>query len=341
MINGSYNFYQDGDLVASQKNVVTWNGHRTILRYLAGLIEGFGGTIGVGISSTAATATDTNLGYEIGRAPVNMRSVKSYGTETLANGVPFLQGAQLVFRGTLPDTFVGKIYEVGMFSDFNAQYAAQRSTNLITAFENNTWYPTAYTGFPAADAGLSVATSSTVSATPIRVGSRGVQFFDSSSALSEAHSFTLRNDLISGNFGNYSQADAFALALAVQTPSTTPLSLRVRFYTDANNYHEGVFTTPTLVANSDNYSIVKVLKSAFTRIGNPDWANVSYSEIVLLSTSIAATGQFMVLLDGISVIPSALLSPDFVTISRSVLASPLSKELGKTLDVEYIMELDI
>lgn len=332
-MRGQYNFYEDNNLVASSPNIVTWEGKKTVLRYLAGLNQGYAGTIGVGISNALPLITDTSLGYEIGRAPVNMRSVKSYGTQTGST----LKDCQIVFRGTLPENFVGRIFEVGLFSSFSNQYMAQRSPTLITAFESNTWTTSSFTG-------VLITTdqaTSTTSGMPVRIGGRGIQFYDSASGANEPHAFVIRNDLVNGDFGRYSNADIFALSAIVQSPQSANLTFQVRFYTDSGNYYTGTFTTGPLQAGSDTYVIMRTAKSTFAVTGIPNWASIAYCEVIFPSQSVATAGTFTVLLDGMSVFPAAILTPDFTTVSRATLAAPLSKDLGKTLDVEYVLEFDL
>lgn len=333
-MRGTYNFYRDGRQVGSAQNVVTWEGKRTILRYLAGLNDGYAGTIAVGISNTPALITNTSLDYEIARAPVNMRSVKSYGTPTGTT----LKDGQIVFRGTLPESFVAKIYEVGLLSAFSTNYAAQRSPSLISGFESNSWTISASSNV----VGSTDVATSTTGNTPVRIGSRGMQFYDSTTTANRLRSFTIRNDLISGDYGRYSSADVFTFSAIVSAAQTAGMNIQVKFCTDSTNYFTGTFNTGTITANVDNYVIMKQTKSSFiasTAVAN--WSSIQYAEIIFPAQSSPGTGPFTFLLDGLSIFPTALLTPDAVTVSRAILTTPLSKELGKTLDVEYVVEFDL
>ena len=109
---GKYIISQDGKVLAEVPNVLTWAGKQTIIKYLAGLISEYAGAIAVGVGSTAANVNDNTLEFEVGRAPVNMKAVKTFGTQVTATP-SYNQNAQVVFRGTMSEDVAGEVYEVG------------------------------------------------------------------------------------------------------------------------------------------------------------------------------------------------------------------------------------
>lgn len=121
-MRGTYRFYQDGELIASHKNLLTTEGKRLILRYLAGQAPSLGGAIGLGVSATPATVDDFRLGFEVDRAVVDLRSAD------YANNV-------VLFKGTLPQEAEYIIYEAGLWSATSNVLAGNFASENITSFE--------------------------------------------------------------------------------------------------------------------------------------------------------------------------------------------------------------
>lgn len=115
---GIYRFYQHGELIAEQRNVITDMGKRAILRYIAGQIPGLATGIGIGTGATAASATDTELDFEVEKVLVELGTV-DYDNEII------------LFKGTIPQESVYDIYEVGLWSE-----TEESIENFLTAFES-------------------------------------------------------------------------------------------------------------------------------------------------------------------------------------------------------------
>lgn len=86
--------------------MLTTEGKNVIKRYFGGQVSRIGGSIALGVGTTAATVADTQLAYEAIRLQVS--SVNA----DLANN-------KIIFKGSLPPGVIGTIYEVGLYDSVN------------------------------------------------------------------------------------------------------------------------------------------------------------------------------------------------------------------------------
>ncbi len=119
MIKGTYRFYQNGELIATQKNLITSEGERLILRYLAGSASSIGSAIALGVMQTPATIGDKRLGFEVYRASVEVRSI-DYNANTI------------LFKGAIDQNAVFNLYEAGLWSTETNSLGTTDSTSLTT-----------------------------------------------------------------------------------------------------------------------------------------------------------------------------------------------------------------
>jgi hypothetical protein len=102
-MKGTYRFYQDGELLATSKNLLTDEGRRAILRYLAGRGGSIGSSIALGTGVTPATTADGRLTFEVDRVTIDVVSV-------------LYNDSLIVFKGTIPQEIEYSIYEAGIFN---------------------------------------------------------------------------------------------------------------------------------------------------------------------------------------------------------------------------------
>lgn len=84
--------------------MITSAGKDIIKRYFGGQVSRIGGTIALGVGTTAPDLTNTKLAYESIRIPVSSVSAD------LAND-------RIVFKGTVPAGSMGTVYEIGLFDN--------------------------------------------------------------------------------------------------------------------------------------------------------------------------------------------------------------------------------
>jgi len=116
-INGVYRFYQDGELVATHKNILTNEGVRLILRYMAGQASSLGGAIAVGVSDSPAAASDVRLGFEVYRSTISLRN-------------PDFKNGRVVFKGVIEQDVSFHAKEAGLWSTESTEF----DSVSITAF---------------------------------------------------------------------------------------------------------------------------------------------------------------------------------------------------------------
>jgi hypothetical protein len=119
---GTYRFYEDGELLAESKNILTTEGKRLLLRVLAEQAASLGQAIGVGVGTTAALAADTRLNWEVDRSPINIKAV-DYDTN------------MVIMKTTLPQNTEYTIYEIGLWSQFTNSLNTEASSRILTTFE--------------------------------------------------------------------------------------------------------------------------------------------------------------------------------------------------------------
>lgn len=106
--------------------------------------------------------------------------------------------------------------------------------------------------------------------------------------------------------------------------------LIVRFKVDSSNYYESAAWSVT-----NGYNISSVQKSAFTATGSPDWANIEVLEVEATATGSPGTISLDALRYELPFITDSNL------LSRVVLPTPQDKLPGLTMDIEYMLELDL
>ena len=199
-MKGTYRFYEDGKLVGEQENLITNDGKRAILRYLAGYTNGIIQTLAVGVGSTAAAVTDTRLQFEFDRAPVSVTSLD-------------LTTQKIVFKATLNRLTEGSINEVGGFSfaETNEVAGARMLTSFDPDFE--TWSAGAWQ------------TDTT------KIGGESLRLTPALSTTTTAVLTPITLDL-----SEYRSVDKFFFAWANNNSNATAIKFQLR--TDASNYYE-------------------------------------------------------------------------------------------------------
>lgn len=207
---GSYRLLENGNVVAESRNVITNDGARVILRYLAGQTPNIAGAIVVGTNPTTAARTDTELGFEFARGAVNF-STPDFLSETV------------MWKATLPTGISGSIRELGIYPTMTGP-AEGYDSRLITGFES-TYEPL---------------TGGSIDITNVRVGSESYSVAPAANGNS-----TITLSATQGDFSGFGASDQFALAYF--TNNAFAGTIRIRFLTDATNYYEYTLTAPTTI----------------------------------------------------------------------------------------------
>lgn len=238
---GTYTFYKNGKQVCQQRNLITTEGKKIILRYLARQIPSWAEVIALGVGSTAAVIGDTTLVFETDQAEVGLRAVD------------FSTG-RVTIKGSLDPLVSGKFYEVGLYPSSSNLQAGAFGTKLLSKFQ---------TDFEPWSGG-------TKNTTNYRIGASSLQLTASASATT-----TVTLSEYGADLSGYSNTDQFGLAYFLNDVNTATMTVRLK--TDASNYYTYSFSPGT----SAGFAIRNFNKSNFTATGTPSWSNILSLEVAV------------------------------------------------------------
>jgi hypothetical protein len=282
--------------------MITNEGKLQIKRYLAEYVTSIAGSMVFGIGTVAEAADDTALQLEIDSSPINLVSYDFVNN-------------QIVYKAEIPETYEGKIYEVGIYSLESDPTNAEYASRLITTFDSATEDWEDSTGTPA-----------TFGSTSTRVGSDSLLFAPTANA-----STTFNLNEIELDLSGYSGADRFVLAYNVANTNTTQITLR--FYTDTGNFYAA-----SLGSQTAGYKIITIPKSTFVVTGTPSWENITKIQLVVTSGS---GGASSVEFDAIRINDVDSPITDYVLVSRKVLDAPVTTIAGMAQDMEFRVNLTV
>lgn len=284
--------------------MISTEGKTYIKRYIAGLSPSIAQSIAFGIGGKAEAVGDTKLQFEVDRMDILLTSY-----DFVAN--------KLIFKASLPEEFVGTIYEVALFSTPSNALAGDFDSRVISTFDSQTedWV----------DVGTLLESSySTINA---RIGSDSLR---QAPVASGTKTDILRE--ISMDLSGYSGADKFVLAF--NNGNAFASTVRIRFMTDNTNYYDAIFST----SPTTGYQVLEVAKASANAVGTPTWANIT--EIRAITTATAG-GAAQVDFDGLRIDDSDTVNSDYVMVSRELLSSPFVKEAGRTQEIEFALDVSV
>lgn len=283
--------------------MITTEGKAHFKRYLAGYIPVVAQSIALGIGSRAESSGDIALQMETAKAPINLTSFDFVNNK-------------LVYKAAVPDEYVGKIYEIGVYSLDSDPAAGEFSSRTLTTFDSATedWVN------PSTQAAWTFGTTST------RVGNDSLLLVPAASASATAALQNIALDLT-----GYSAADTFNFAFNVANANTS--AVRIRLMTDSSNYYDF-----NLGSQTAGYKIIETTKASATVTGTPNWSNITQIQITVTS---GAGGASSVEFDSIRVEDKDSLSLDYILIARKVLVTPVTKVAGMAQDIEFTLDVTL
>lgn len=304
---GTYVFKQNGVEVGRSENLITNNGRKIIMQYLAGIKNNWASNIGIGAISTTPTLNDVELNFETARFPVTLKTFKS---------AVDLDPDLIILRTTLPANMYANIYEIGTYPNNAVDIVSNKNNRIITDFSDLTnWVTdggqTYITGF------MPMAEQSP------RIGGYSVELTPSTS---------FNNNTFSFSISEYSNKDNLQI-LAYNTVQGT-LTVKLK---DINGYYAN------FVYNLSDNSGYQILSAAFPAIIVDSNGNSVSSSTQLLGTinsiTISTDTTAVVTVDAIKASATNEVSSTDYIISKSVLTTPIAKDYGTTLDIEYYIQL--
>lgn len=311
-IYGEYVFYENDKEIYRSKNLLTKFGKRYITQYLAGQSNSNLKDISLGVGSVAATVNDTQLGFEFYKSPVSLNSI-----DIQTNPTTGISTYGVVHKTTIPVDVAGIINEIGLFPSVSLGSTDYASNSISTFEDNQSWtdsaglYPASVTTpFP------KIGTSYLSIAAPV---SQSKEYF---------YNFNL-------DVSGYSALDS--LTLAYYQSDTNLDYVFVRMYDSSNRYYEIRYTGDVSVGYKIKSLTLNNLYSSSFGSGTPDQTAIVKISCGVKAKSSAATN---VLFDGMRINDEDSFRTDYGLISRSVLANPITKSLGKQMVIEYRIGLN-
>jgi hypothetical protein len=309
---GEYVFYDNDKEIYRSKNLLTKFGKRYLTQYLAGQSNTSLKDIALGVGSTAATVNDTQLGFEFYKSPVSMNSI-----DIQTNSSTGVSTYGVVHKTTIPVDVAGIINEVGLFPSVSLGSTDYASNSISTFEDSQSWTdssgaypPTTTTPFP-------------------KIGTSYISIGANASQLKEY--FYNFNIDVSG----YSALDS--LTLAYYQSDINLDYVFVRMYDSSNRYYEIRYAGDSSIGYKIKSLTLNNLYSSGFGSGTPD-----QTAIVKISCGVKAksSGSTAVLFDGMRINDEDSFRTDYGMISRSVLANPITKSLGKQMVIEYRIGLN-
>lgn len=315
MIKGTYIFYENGNEIARSNNLITKFGKRFITNFMAGNVSFNKKEMALGIAtSTEYALADTNsrLGFEFYRMPVDFGStnIQSDG----AGGFTY----SVIYKSTIPQEIAGVINEIGLYP-LSSKSQNIYDSKFISDFENNTiWLDSS---------GNNPTLVQSVSSVSPRIG----QYFTTMSAAQSTTKEYFVN-VNSFDMSGYSINDT--LTLAYYQADANVNSIKIRFYSSANDYYEATFSPNTATGN-------KILSISLNNMllnptGSPDGSAINKIGVLTTAKSSGATSIY---LDGLRINDEDTFDPLYGIVSRSIISGGLTKVAGRQVDVEYRLEL--
>ena len=309
---GEYIFYEDNKEVYRSKNLLTKFGKRYLTQYLAGQSTNSLKDIALGVGSTAATVNDTQLGFEFYKSAVSMNSI-----DIQTNQSTGISTYGVVHKTTIPVDVAGIINEVGLFPTVSLN-STDYASNSISTFENNqSWTDS---------------TGAYASTTTTPFPKIGTSYLSIGAAASQSKEYFYNFNL---DVSGYSALDS--LTLAYYQSDTNLDYVFVRMYDSNNSYYEIRYSGDASVGYKIKSLTLNNLYSSGFGSGTPDQAG-----IVKISCGVKAksSGATAALFDGMRINDEDSFRTDYGMISRSVLANPITKALGKQMVIEYRIGLN-
>lgn len=302
---GTYVFKQSGLEIGRSENLITTNGRKILLQYLAGVKSDWASDLCIGALNTSVSSADIELNFETARVPVTL---KTYQSATGSN--PDL----IVVRGTLPENLYANIYEVGLYPEHRSTDVSNRSNQIITDFSDLTnWYASVNNNTQ------NISNQGTVYLTgfmPQAAASPRIGGF----SIGMAPNTLYTNNTFNFSLLGYTNVDTLQI-LAYNTVSG---NLTI---TMVDNYNNSYVFTYTLQNNSNYQSL------------NVNMPSNIYNSNQITSISIATDNTSSLTIDAIKTsVTQELSSTDYI-ISKSLLTTPIAKIYGTPLDIEYYVQV--
>ena len=299
--------------------MITKFGKRFLVDFIAGNSNFTYKELSFGIATATqlpASDTNTRLGFEIYRLPVNLSSINI--EDDGAGGFNYYA----IFKTTIPQDISGVISEIGLYPGFRKSINFYDS-KFITSFENNTLWADSNGDSPA------LQSNSTDGTTFVsKIGENMIRF-----NVNQSSSKEYKNSIALLDLSGYSVNDSLTLAYKKADNNTS--KIRIKFYSSASAYYYADFTPSG--TNEDKVQSVSMSDVFNNIVGSPDLTNITSIGVEVTAGS---GGNTVVYFDGLRVNDEDTFDPQYGLIARHILTTPIKKPSGRPVDVEYKLQLE-
>ncbi len=299
--------------------MITKFGKRFLVDFIAGNSNFNSKDLAIGIateSQMSESDTNTRLGFEIYRMPVNLSSINIESDG--AGGFNYYT----IFKTTIPQDISGVITEIGLYPGIRRSINFYDS-KFITAFENNILWEDSNGDSPGLESNSSDGTTFVS-----KIGENMIRF-----NVNQSTSKEYKNTISLLDLSGYSVSDSLTLAYKKADNNTS--KIRVKFYSSSSAYYYADFTPSGL--NEDKIQSVSMSDVFNNIVGSPDLTNITS---IGVEVTAGAGGNTVVYFDGLRVNDEDTFDPQYGLIARHVLTTPLKKPSGRPVDIEYKLQLE-
>lgn len=311
---GMYRVYEDGKLIAEQKNKLTLLGRSNALSTMLGLTQSFAGSFGIGISNLSNGSETylnmTDLDFNVGKYPITATSLGTTGSQDA-----------LVYTSRITDPSRYTIYELGLFSNQISGYVDVDALTLLNFESGDAIKETVssvgyYLDDPNATFIAGKKSTVLTDITNYRIGSNAVKLLSGGTIFANDATIDL---------SAFYNSDKLKLAFY----ASGAVTVTVKFSSGAN------FASYAFVGTNATYSVISRIKTeTSTTSGTVDWSAIDRIDITV---SGGTAGTSYAILDGLRISKDKPIDSIDGMVSRAVLATPISKEAGSIIDIEYLL----
>lgn len=314
---GVYRVYEDGKLIAEQKNKLTLLGRSNALSTMLGLTQSFAGSFGIGVSDLSNGLSTgyldmTDLDFNVGKYPITATSLGTSG--------PY---DALVYTARITDPSRYSIYELGLFSN---QISGSVDVDALTLlnFESGDAIKETVSSvdyyLDDSNATFTSGRKSTVlsDTTNYRIGSNAVKLLSGATVFANDATVDL---------SSFYNADSVKLAFY----ALGSVTVTVKFSSGSNS------ASYAFAGTNDTYSVLSKLKTETTVANASDTVDWSAVDRIDITISGGTVGTSYAILDGLRIQKTKPVDSIDGMVSRAVLETPISKEAGSIIDIEYLL----
>jgi hypothetical protein len=259
LFKGTYVFKQNGIEIGRSDNLITSNGRKMIMQYLAGARLDWATDLAIGALNTTPSLADMQLNFETGRYPVIL---KTYIAANATTGDPDL----IVVRATIPENIYSNIYEIGLYATSKGNSQSSGKNNLIISDMSDLQNWSTSTG------GVSTNQYTPQGSGSPRTGQYSINMSPNS---------VYKNNSLNLPFSNYSAIDSLQLLLSNTTAGNVAVKL-----TDAAGYTQTI--NFTLTNNTGYYTLSKLFDQSIGASPDAAISNFNYLSSIQITTNSTA-----------------------------------------------------